>query len=213
MPLSLVFFLLLHSISGKAKPSVTKTLKEANENKQEISEPHSLSKKNFSKEELFEQALTFLKQGETLKATPLLQKSFYQYFSFHSYQILKDLKQKPSLKPHLSLFLLFFFLGFYLLFLIRHLKKPSFSFYGFFFFINILTLLTIHSFLSLRMRVSALETLKGKQTPFEESEVLWQANQGEDFLLVTKKKDWWQIKNKKKEKAWVRSQKLFVILN
>jgi len=216
MKLSFLFLLffnvLIQASQDDSKSVVPTALKDQSakiENKI-ASLKQSIQKK--SRLEIHNQAIKMLNNKHKEEALVLLKMNSYRNLFPPSYLALLNLKTPLFFTPllwHISLFLsgLFCALTFFLL-----VKNPRpFKIKRFFWSLSFFGLLIVCGFLFLKNKVSLIETVDLKSSPFIEAPSHVQLPAYTDLTVLKQTKEWLRVINSDKQTGWLLKSKVFQI--
>ena len=156
-------------------------------------------------------ALDFLKNKQKAKALLLLKKNAYQNIFLPSYFTLFQLKIPLFLAPLLwHIGLIFLFLICLVLFYLSFKRSSFFRLKSLFLCISLGFIISISLFF-FKKRVSSLEELDLRSSPFIKAPVQTSLIPSSDLIVLKQSDSWFRVKSKDKQTGWLQKQSVFQI--
>ena len=201
-------------LNEDAKQSATEGEQESNTKQNQSDEMEFL--KNFTQEksslEIHNKALQLLKADHKEQAILLLKKNTYQNLFLPSYFVLSHLDIPVFFAPFLWPVSLFFMVLICSFLLFLSFKKPgSFHLKTLFWSLSLYGFLIFYGWFFLKQRVSPLQEIELKSSPFMSAPNQTQLSPNSDLIVLKQTKDWLRIQSPDKQTGWVLKQKVLQI--
>ena len=172
--------------------------------------------KSFTQEksslEIHNKALQFLKANHKEQAVLLLKKNIYQNLFLPSYFVLSHLDIPVFFAPFLWPVSLLFMALICLLQLFLSFKKPSlFHLKTLFWSLSLYSFLIFSGWFFLKKRVSPLQEIDLKSSPFMSAPTQTQLSPNSDLIVLKQTKNWLRIQSSDKQTGWVLKKKVLQI--